>query len=189
MNQIVLIVGPSGVGKTTASQAVKSAFPELIFDDLDNLAARWAHGKGLIDQADVHLLRQTIGNDDLFLVRGLEAIDDLAERNTNLSVVIDVGAGFQVATPATLLYKRHPCITITAAPEVAYQRIREKRNDSRTLQGYIKEEFNQHRTSVYDASQHRIDTTNLTLEQTTQQLTDILRQILGPSAGSWPIDG
>jgi shikimate kinase len=189
VNKIVLIVGPSGVGKTAASQAVKPAFPELVFDDLDGLAARWAHSKGWIDQANVHLLRQTIGNDDLFLVRGLEAINDLAKRSLDRSIVIDVGAGFQVATPARYLCECHSCITITAAPEVAFKRIREERNDRRTLQEYINEEFNPHRTSVYDSSQHRIDTTNLTLEQTTQQLTDILRQILGSSAGSRPIGG
>jgi shikimate kinase len=170
MNKIVLIVGPSGVGKTTASQAIRPEFPELTFDDLDDLAARWAHSKGLIDRADVHLLNRTIGNADSFLLRGLEAISDLAERNKDRSIVIDVGAGFQVSS-----------ITIIAAPEVAYKRIREQRNDSRTLQGYINEEFNRHRTSVYDASQHRIDTTNLTIEQTTQQLADFLRQLLGPS--------
>jgi shikimate kinase len=189
MNKFVFIVGPSGVGKTTASQAVRPEFPEMVFDDLDDLAARWAHSKGLIDRADVQLLNRTLGNADSFLLRGLEALSDVAERNKDRSMVIDVGAGFQDAKGATNLHERHSCVTITATPEVAYKRIREKRNDSRTLQGYMNQEFNQHRISVYDASQHRIDTTSLTIEQTTRRLADLLRQLLGTSAGSNPQGG
>ena len=56
MNMIVLIVGPSGVGKTTTSQAVKPKLPSWVFDELDDLAAGWAYGTRIIPRPDVHLL-------------------------------------------------------------------------------------------------------------------------------------
>ena len=118
MNMIVLIVGPSGVGKTTASQAVKPELPSCVFESLDDLAAGWAYGTRILPQADVHLLYRML-KAEKFLEAGLHAIADLATRNENRPLVIDVGAGFQVAAGARELHKRHPCITITAAPEVA----------------------------------------------------------------------
>ncbi len=47
-------------------------------------------------------------------------------------------------------------------------------------------EFNEHRGRVYARSRRRIDTTGKTLEQTADELGDILERILGPGSRHKP---
>lgn len=176
---IVLIVGPSGVGKSTACNAVKPEFTKLLFEDLDVLAGRWAHRNAISDSPDVHVLHRKLQDAARFLEIGLSAITELTARPDNRPIVIDVGAGFQEAAGAKKLYRLYPCITISAAPEVVYGRIRKARNDSRTLVEYIQGEFNQHRLNIYGASPHQIDTSSQTIEQTAEALGKVLRQLFG----------
>ena len=118
---IVLIVGPSGVGKTTSYLTAQSQFPDVVFDHLDGLAARWATQKGIIDRESVTLLDRTVSNAELFLSIGLLSIGKLEGENPGKHIVIDMGAGFQVARTAARLHRICRVITITADVEVAFQ--------------------------------------------------------------------
>ncbi len=174
---IVLIVGPSGVGKTTSYLAAQSQFPDVIFDNLDGLAARWAMQQGVIDRESVSLLNRIVNNAELFLSIGLLSIGKLQGESPGKHIVIDVGAGFQVARNAANLHRIFRIITITAEVEVAYRRILQARSDSRTLDDYRRDEFSSRRNDVYRSAHHTIDSSRQSQEQTANKLIDILRQI------------
>lgn len=176
---IVLIVGPSGCGKSTAIELVQPMLPQFILRRLDKLAAQLGVVNGIIHRESVTLLRETLRDDELFLAFGLEAVGVLAGEHPGKSLVVDVGAGFQVARSAKYLNRIHQVIAITATPEVAYQRIKQgpNRNERRTVEHYRKVEFSPHRFEVYRSAQHSIDTTQQTPEETAEALKQLLLSI------------
>jgi hypothetical protein len=175
---VVLIVGPSGVGKTITYKAVEPQFPDVIFCHLDGLAAQWAFQHRIIDRECVRLLDRTINNSALFLSIGLFAIGKLSGENPCKHLVIDVGAGFQVAPTAAHLHRLFPVIAITAAPEVAYKRIKDARNDARTLDQYRQQEFSNNRVAVYNSAQYSVDSSNQSKEETCEEVLSVLGRLL-----------
>lgn len=175
---IVLIVGPSGVGKTATYRAAESHFPNLIFRDLDRLSATWAVDNELVAEPRVTLLNQEIADAELFLDIGLVAIGKLAGEHPNRHLVVDFGAGFQVARTARQLHRVFQVIAITAKPEVAYQRIKAARNDERTFERYRQEEYAPNRVAVYNSAQHSIDSSTQTEDETCIAFVSLLGDLL-----------
>ena len=178
MPKIILILGPSGVGKTSAYRAVEARFPECVFRHLDGLAASFAHRNGWIGTANVHVLDARTKSADHFLAIGLQAITDLSARDPDRPLVVDVGAGFQNGSYATRLPAQYPTIALVAAPEEVHKRWATRPGNSGALSAFVAREFNAHRMAVYDRCRTRIDTTNLTREQTAEALALALRQLL-----------
>jgi hypothetical protein len=165
----ILIVGSSGVVKTSACQMVEARFPQCAFADLDMIAGEWASQIGIIPIADVHLSVAHVCDSQLLLGVGLQAIGAFATANSGRRAVIDVGAGFQEARSAEYLHKIHPVIAIFASPEAAYSRFVRFRCP-RDWTEFSGTEFRDHRKKVYRSAHHQIDTTDLTLEQTADEL-------------------
>lgn len=174
----ILIVGPSGIGKTKACSLVETRFPQCSFADLDLIAGRYAFNMGIIPEADVHRLVQHVSDAQLLLGVGLQAIGAFVIDNTGRRAVIDMGAGFQVGRSAEHLHKIHPLITIGASPAAAYSRFVRFRSP-RDEKEFFETEFNEHRSKVYGSAQHRIDTTDLTLEQSADELAAAIERIIG----------
>jgi hypothetical protein len=180
---IVLLIGPSGVGKTKTYQAIEGQFPDWVFRHLDGLASDYAHGMGWIAEAEVSVLNGFTKNRDQFLAIGLQAIADLAARNEGRHLVIDVGAGFQDATYSTRLPDQYPTIALIADPAVAHARWKSRPANTGSLDWFIGREFSESRRTMYDRAREKIDTTSLTIEQAADRLAPALRRILstGPS--------
>ena len=180
MNQqkVILIVGPSGVGKTSAYQAIQERFPNCVARHLDGLASDWAVELGWFPVASVSLLRSHINDDQLFLAFGLESIGMLASRNPQMHLVIDVGAGFQDARSAENLHRIHDVISITADPLVVYRRICNHRGEKRSFEDYKAQEFSERRIKVYSQTRHLIDTSSLSLRDTADRLTSIIQKLI-----------
>ena len=178
---IVLIVGPSGVGKTSTYQAAESHFPGVVFNHLDGLAARWALQKRIIDRESVTLLNRTVNDADVFLSIGLLATGKLEGENPGKHLVIDVGAGFQVSLAAAKLHRVFQIIAITAEAKVAFSRIQHGRNDQRSFEQYHRDEFSANRVAVYRSAHHTIDSSTQSPTETALQLIDILKSLFGNS--------
>lgn len=175
---IILLVGPSGIGKTTSYRAVAEQLPQCVFDHLDGLASRRALRLGLIERESVSLLRDHIGDDELFLGFGLEAVAEFELLNTGRHVVVDVGAGFLDAQCAVNLRQIHKVVALTATPEVAYRRFVRLRH-ARDQGEYCRTEFSEHRGRVYSSADLMIDSTLLTKEETASRLAMGLKKLLG----------
>jgi len=172
--KIILIVGPSGVGKTSAYESIQERFPNCVTRHLDGLASDWAVELGRLANASVNLLRSHLNDDQLFLAFGLESVGMLASRHPDRHLVIDVGAGFQDARSAENLHRIHDVVSITADPQVVYRRICSRPSEKRSFEAYKAQEFNEHRVRVYSQGQHLIDTTLLTPQATAERLASIL---------------
>jgi shikimate kinase len=176
---IILLVGPAGVGKTSACRTIEHEFPDCLFRDLDELAPTWAVAAGIPTECHVQRLREYLKDDDLFLAIGLAALADVAARNPNKHLVIDVGAGFQDANYAENLHRAYPVIAITAEPQVVYRRLCGSRGDPRTLQDYADREFAPGRRRLYANCRFQIDTSRLTTaEQTATEVREKLRLLI-----------
>jgi adenylate kinase family enzyme len=176
--KIILIVGPSGVGKTSASQLIKERFPNCVARHLDGLSSEWAVELGWLAETSVSRLRSHIKDDQLFIAFGLESIGMLACRHPDMHLLIDVGAGFQDARSAENLHRIHDVVTITADPQIVYQRIRNRPSEQRCLEDYYAKEFSKHRRKVYSQTQYSIDTSSLTLQGTVVELGSILERLI-----------
>ena len=174
---IVLVVGPSGVGKSSTCELAARHFPQVVFRDLDGLAARCGFEMGIIQEVRASLLFGKIGP-ERYLEVGLQSINKLAAEFSNQHLVIDVGAGFQVAPSAIKLHLQYPIIAITASLRAAHQRIVLNRGDKRSMDHYKQFEFSPHRIAVYDSARHKIDTTSATPEQTRVEFMRILDLLL-----------
>ena len=175
---VILIVGPTGVGKTTMYRSAKSHFPKVVFGDLDGMAAKWGANHGLVREPRITMLNQSIAHAELFLGIGLLVIGELSGDYPNQHLVVDVGAGFQVAQTAQQLHRLFRVIAITAEPEVAYRRIRAARDDDRTFEQYKQQEYAPNRVAVYNSAQHSIDSSRQTEQQTCSSFVDLLSTIL-----------
>jgi thymidylate kinase len=175
--KIILIVGPSGVGKTSAFRLIQSWFPACTYRHLDGLASDWAVELGWLDEASVSKLRGKINDDQLFLAFGLEAVGTLAGREPERHLVIDVGAGFQDARSAEYLPRVHDVIAITADPYIAYQRIRKRRGERRSFEQYAAQEFSARRIKVYAGAHRTIDSSTLALEETADRLAKVVLEL------------
>lgn len=176
----VLVVGPSGIGKSWTFDAVRHRFPTCAFGDLDLVASKWAVRQGIIAQNDVQVLRRYIPDDQLFLAFGLQSIGAFVIENANKRAVIDVGAGFQVGRSAEHLHTLHPLISIEASLPAAYQRFVNNRG-LRDQSDFFNSEFSNHRRKVYESAHQRIETTSLTAEETAERFTLALQIIIGES--------
>jgi hypothetical protein len=180
--KIILIVGPSGVGKTSAYQSIEGKFSNCVAQHLDGLASDWAVELGWLLDPNVDLLRNHInkGNNDdqLFLAFGLESIGMLASRHPEKHLIIDVGAGFQDARSAENLHRIHDVISITAEPSIAYSRICKRPNEKRSFKDYKAQEFSEHRIKVYKQAQYSIDTTSRSPQDTAVELANRLQLLV-----------
>jgi hypothetical protein len=178
---IILVVGPSGVGKSDACDLLKALEPGCLFYSLDAIAARWAHRHGWIAEVSIRTLANWCKNADHLLAIGLQAMSDAAAASDGQHLVVDVGAGFQ-ATFATRLSAMYQTITIMATPEVAYQRWRTRpvhaTPQAWNQRQYTVVEFSPYRREVYGRSKRTIDVTTLTSSQTAETLRQLLVEML-----------
>lgn len=175
---IVLLVGPSGIGKSSTVESLRAEFPDVIFEAMDSLAPKWAAMVSLIRHRDLQRLRRDANDDDLFLSIGIGAIGCLAAENPDKHLVIDVGAGFQCAKSASNLHRLFKVLCLTASPQIVHGRIIKQRSDPRSFETYLKHEFNCDRKKVYDSAHFTVDTSLQTQEETTEVVSDWLRALL-----------
>jgi hypothetical protein len=97
----LLVIGPSGVGKSSALDFAAQSLKECRFVCLDALARDLGRERGLIGGGEgVNALRQKLRDDDEFLRLGTCSVERLDPQDRGL-LVVDVGAGFLDAPSAS----------------------------------------------------------------------------------------
>lgn len=175
---LILVYGPSGIGKSTALNAVARSCTSCGYHVLDDITAAVGINRGIILPAQKarHLMGQ-IGP-DAFLECGIEAIAKL----TGSPHVIDVGAGFlEAKNSRDWLQSADERICFMASPEECYRRIRAdalRPRETRSLERYREVEFPPRRRDLYSAATHTLDVGELSPTQVAERLLSLLRLMI-----------
>lgn len=183
--KIILVLGPSGVGKSTSCNAIPAQMQNCVSGALDILASQLAVSEDLISSEDIGALRTLLNTrkdrtkDEYFLDYGLKAIAKFVSDNKDKHCIIDVGAGFQCAKSALTLSREYPTIALTCDANAAYARFRKYRRQDLSFSVFRGKEFTPHRCDVYKSCCCIIDTTNHAQEETITALINIIQEITG----------
>jgi shikimate kinase len=172
---VVLVIGPSGVGKSSALKVAEAAVSNCVFASLDRLARdRGRQQRTIGSEQGVNDLRRKLGDDNQFLNVGIEAVNELVRVVPHKHHVIDVGAGFMDASTVACWFRQHTLIALLAPPEVVYARIRQARGDGRTLEQYKDQEFSKARKALYQQAVYTINADCTSAEDLGSRLVSLL---------------
>jgi shikimate kinase len=175
----VLVIGPSGVGKSAALRFAETSVSDCHFSSLDDLAQdRGRALKKIGSKEEVNDLRSKLNDDDEFLRLGVEAVDELVAGVLRRHHVIDIGAGFMDAAAIADWFRQHTLIALLASPEVTHARIKQARDDKRTLEQYKAQEFSPARKALYGQAVYTINAECKSPEELGCRLTSLLLGIL-----------
>ncbi len=156
--RLILVFGPSGVGKTTALKFDISPEMGVVIGIMDELAENLARECGIISSGEsvIGLWRMWNGGNG-FLSIGIEAVSKFQNLNPEKKCVIDVGAGFLDAPCARDWLARNTTILFWAPKEIAYERRKKRCGDQGTLQDYGAREYSPSRLKLYELANHTVD--------------------------------
>ena len=154
MPNTVLVIGPSGVGKSTAINYCRdnNLLPGVEILDLDYLV----HKNENMEAREVLRLR----GEDGFLQISIAAITRYAGEREK-QYLIAVGAGTLQSQNAIEFIKSYNSVLITANEDECYSRIVSARGNKRIKTDYINCEFSPLRKTIYGSANVSIDTTNM----------------------------
>lgn len=169
MNRLFLIIGPSGVGKSSAIDKVDSC-DGLIKYTLDAVI------KDYNEEPSISLYFGKIGN-EIFFRKSIEAIERLKIENIDKTILIDVGAGSFDWEGCVNDFLKYQIISLIGEKEVIYSRVRNRPLEKRSLNEYVSSEFKEHKAFLYDKASFRIDTTHLNSAEVAKRITNIICKI------------
>ena len=171
MSEPVLLLGPSGIGKTTVVKFAMTKVKSIRFLVLDNIAHRYAREQGLIThRQDLNALIKALdGCRNRLLEFGREALATEAEQYKGEPLMVDVGTGFLDSKHSLGWIAGKHAIAITADPAVAFDRFRKARKLDISFEQYATTQFSKARNTVYQQASVVIKSDQLTEQQLCQQ--------------------
>ena len=166
IDRTYLIIGPSGVGKSSAIQLIDSR-EELSKFTLDSVIK--AHN----DEPSCSKYFDKIGN-EMFFKKSIESIGRLTQENSGKNILIDVGAGSFDWEGCTDTFLKYQIISLTGDKEVLHKRILNRQGEKRNFEQYVGSEFKPHKTLLYEKAMFRIDTTKLDSKDVAEQIIQIV---------------
>lgn len=153
----LLVIGPSGVGKSTAIAFASRSLDECRFVQLDRITRDLGRERGLIGATEgINALRQRLRNDEAFLRIGQHAVEQLDHQDGGL-LVVDVGAGFLDASSVREWLRESTSVALLAPCEVVHGRIVRGRTDPRSLTEYAAQEYTEQRRSLYAQATYSVN--------------------------------
>lgn len=147
-----LLLGPSGVGKSSLGQGLAAQLPGHRFADLDQLLAR------LFRNEDLTACLIDWGF-ERFHRRGLACLYKLDRRPEPW--IVAVGAGSQFADGGSGELLSWPSLCLWAEPAWLLERNRRLFQDPRDLETFIKGEYSPEREALYESCNVRLDLSGL----------------------------
>ncbi len=158
-----LLIGPSGVGKSTALKKL-SADSTLAIHDLDNLV------KENVGASSLSKYFTDFGNQNFFN----KSKDAIEKTDSQKNILIAVGAGSIDFLGGHQWYNDQNTIVLTGDPEIIYKRSDRQRFHP-TCDDYNASEFSSARQKLYNNSKFIIDVTRLTPEQVVDKISEIIK--------------
>jgi len=152
---IAWIVGPSGIGKSTLSAAAGDALGVHVVE-LDDVTRshefEWTAIKPQLDAISASRVR----------------------------TIVVIGAGGQCVKEMLRFVSDHAAdaVSVWAQSQVAWARIHQARNDTRSLEQYREIEYNEHRVAIYDAPHNRLDTSTVPLLDCIRAFCDMVKTVI-----------
>lgn len=168
---VILVIGPSGVGKTTYGRHVEEVIPECQFFDIDRLVhKRWNKS-----------VRQQLHDDgnNAFFKRCQQVVDGLLQHCNESVGIAALGAGALQSDLVSTWLSNYPdpTIAIVADPDEVYRRGKQ-RNQNRTFEQFREMEYSQRRKDLYNIAQYQCYVSKLSLEEAKHYFADMIRNIL-----------
>lgn len=165
---LILLVGPSGVGKTTEGRAVCERIPDCEFHDIDDLI-----GKSQNRQASQ--LLPEVGA-DRFAEISLDVVEAVSKDCADKIGLAAVGAGTLESRSTIEWLRNYVTVAITAPAEEVYRR--DRLRFQRTLKKFTKVEYSDYRMSIYNSATYQHPVSGLSLEQASEELFRLLTEII-----------
>ncbi|MBV7316268.1 ATP-binding protein [Shewanella sp. NIFS-20-20] len=187
MNKYILLLGPSGIGKTTVVKQLHQSVSSVTSVILDNLAHQHARNLGLIDKKDnLNALIAALEHDrERFLSFGLEALEHFYEKQADKlkgnPIIVDIGTGFLDAQSSMAWVTDHPSICLLSEPASAYDRFRKARQLDVSYEQYLSTQFCKHRVAIYNKAGVVLKTDNLDEQLSAQRFICCVLGMLEPA--------
>lgn len=168
----VLLLGPSGIGKTTVMKHLQKWGGILNALSLDNITHQHARELGLISHKDdLNRLLEILEHDrDRFFTFGLEALNQHLAAFDDKPVLIDVGTGFLDAPASLRWIQQHSSIALMADNAISFDRFRKHRNIDVTYEQYMATQFCVTRLKAYNQATIIIRTDSMDEANTVRQV-------------------
>jgi shikimate kinase len=166
---VMLVIGPSGVGKSACGEYAASAIPKCQFSDLDVLVRSRSGNPSVME------LFNQIGP-EAFFGRCQQEVSALLMSSSEGVALVAVGAGALEAPHAQEWLSQHPgpTIAVVAAPHEVHRR----RSLGRTLAEFTAIEFSPHRQHLYDSAKYKCSVTGMSLDEAKTRFAELIREIL-----------
>lgn len=168
MNTTILLIGPSGVGKSTASEILESQYGIKVYD-LDKVLKEKIGGASLSS----HLGQ--IG-DSKFFDFSKDAIESLSSQAKS-DILIVIGAGSINYPLSHKWYSNQNLIALKGSPEVIYDR-GERQVHHPQLESFVRTEYNTDRLKLYESAKETIDVTHLSPQEVADELLNKIKHYL-----------
>lgn len=166
---MLLIVGPSGVGKSTLGLGAKNGIALYEFQDLDNLV------KSRTGKSAGKLLPEI--KNDAFLELCRHEVIVLETKYSSKLCAVAVGAGALQSDHALEWLSGYQTLAITAPAGEVFARGGE-RNKNRTLAQFEETEYSSRRLEIYDSAAHKVAVDGLSIQQAQQKFDLAIESII-----------
>jgi shikimate kinase len=171
MNNVALLIGPSGVGKSSVVKEI-ALYGTVAIYKLDDLVKEFS------EEASISKYFERIGN-KVFFEKSIQAIERVKKQFSGKQTLIDVGAGSIDWEGCTDIFTKYQIISLTGAKETLYHRIKTRAlengiTENRTLEQYTESEFMPHKKALYEKAAFNIDTTQLSISEIAKKIVEIL---------------
>ncbi|MFM5047981.1 hypothetical protein ACEUBW_00740 [Aeromonas veronii] len=148
----ILLLGPSGIGKTTVMKNIQKMGDILSAVSLDNITHYHARELGLISHRDdLNRLLEIFEHDrERFFTFGTEALDKHLTALDDKPVLIDIGTGFLDAPSSLRWIQQYLSIALMADGAMSFDRFRKYRNIDITYEQYMTTQFCVNRLKAYN---------------------------------------
>lgn len=175
----IILIGPSGVGKTTIGNSLEKNSDKIIFFDIDKDIAELYN----IDNVSEYLIQEGANN---YLRNSMDRIEYLDGINNEYIILCALGSGAlrSLSIEQKLKFYKDNIIYLDAHPNVAYNRWKNKNNPNNvTYEQYIFSNYSYRMKIIYNISKHWASVNSNDIDENIKDVNKAIDNIIALKAG------